>query len=189
MRIVFFLLIFICSCSYKAGPTYIPCIRNGHLCYKAKIYNYPDGKKLHLSTDIYSRKDVLISSKIFYERWPNGKYMLIDKRGFELYPNGEYILTNPTAKIPDNILYPYFDKNLEQQYEVYLNGQRMPYHSGFENETQVNIHTGEKPGVYIWKDNQLIFLREYDSNEKARYENAMSVLHSDEKKGTTNTQH
>ena len=130
-----------------------------------------------METLIY-RRNQLVHQKVYYQEWPNGDYKLIDKKGFVAFDNDRYLVNDPSAKIPDDFIVMYFDRNLETQYWVYMNGQKMPYRSGYEEGTQVDIHTGDKPGVYTWKDAQLVFLRDYDSIEKARYENAMKVLHS-----------
>ncbi|MFL5762583.1 MAG: hypothetical protein ACJ77K_01495 [Bacteroidia bacterium] len=140
-----------------------------------KTYNFRDGKAIHMTTEIY-RSGGLQYEKVFVERWPNGDYKKIAGGGFVTFENGKSRLDDPSVKVPDDILVRYFDKNIETQYWVYLNGQKMPYRSGFESGTLVDVHTGDKPGVYIWRDGKLQLQREYTQEEKATWENAMKVF-------------
>ncbi len=178
-----FLLVLLVGC-YSAGPKSRPCIYQGHLCWKDKVYNYSNGKKLHLETLIYkserTQKGQLIShlvyEKIIYERWPNGDYKKIGKHGFVTFEKGKNRLDDPSIKPPDDLLVPYFDKNLEYNYSVYKNGEKIPYKYGYQEGTLVDVHTGNKPGVYIWQNGELVFHREYDTSEKTRYENALKMI-------------
>lgn len=161
------------ACSKKAGPKIRYYKKNGELWYTSKIYGYPDGKKKLAQVDKYkkqnkserSRMYELQESVLYYELWPNYEWKFVSKKGFPILKDGVSYWQNDSIKVPDNVIYEYFDKEYVQHIEVYKDGKRIPFEFGRPDGHRTMQYMREKPGVYNWKDGKEYFEREFTQEE------------------------
>lgn len=154
----------ITACS-SAGPRVTFGFYKGKWCRKVVTFNYPEGIKTKMDKYIY-HKGALEKEIRYTERWPNGEYHFISKKGFVVFDENGYIFNNQqNTNIPDNIIYNYFDSLHIKQYKVYMNGIAIPYTLGEEDGKQSMQFLRNPPGVYSWKDGKEFFLREFTPEE------------------------
>ena len=160
---LFIILFFLGSCSAD-GPRVVYIFKYGKVCKKITTFNYPDGVKTKMDELIYS-KDWLVKKTIYTQRWPNGEYHLIDKKGFVLFENGQNVFDIDSVPKPDNLIYEYFDKDFNPVIEVYKDGVRVPFLLGYEDGHQTMEYMRDPPGVYNWKDGFQYFERPFTEEE------------------------
>ncbi len=173
--IVIFAIIIIFGCNRKAGPINRYFKKDGLVWQTSKIYGYPNGKRKIAQIDTY-QNGWLNESKVYYEIWPNLEWKFVSKNGFVTWKNGEYLLVNDSIVAPDNLIYKYFDKNIEEQVEVYKDGKRIKYTLGYHDGYEVKKYVVYKPGIYKWKDGKEYFEREFTEEEWERYRELSKVL-------------
>lgn len=177
------ILFFLVSCSVD-GPRVIYIFKYGKVCKKMTTFNYPDGVKTKMDQFIYSTDGELLKNTIFTQRWPNGEYHLIDKKGFVLFENGQNVFDTDSIPKPDNLIYEYFDTDFNPVIEVYKNGIREPFIYGYEDGHQTMEYMRNPPGVYNWKDGVQYFERPFTEAEWQSHLRMNEYLNSDEFKKT-----
>ncbi len=176
MKKAFYLLVvlfLVGACNKKAGPKIRYYKKDGVWWYTSKIYGYPDGKKKLAQVDKYKKQNTserssmydLQESILYYELWPNYEWKFVSKKGFPVLKDGVSYWQNDSLKVPDNVIYEYFDKEYVQHIDVYKDGKRVPYELGRPDGHRTMQYMREKPGVYNWKDGKEYFEREFTQEE------------------------
>lgn len=184
--LVLLLAIFTFGCNPKFGPKIHYYKKDGQLWYTSKIYGYPNGKRKLAQIDTYkkqndspeSKKYELQETVLFYELWPNNEWKFVSETGFTTFKNGNYYLNMDSVKVPDNVIYKYFDKNFEEHIEVYKDGKRVEYTKSYSDEHQTLQFLRDKPGVYNWKNGKEYFEREFTEQEWENYIKMNEMLKS-----------
>lgn len=165
-------LLVLISCSKSIEPTIRYYEKNGEQWYEKKIYCYPDGGKYpstkgkrKLAKVQQYKGNQLIESLVYYEFWPNWKVKHVSDTGFYTYKNGKSLLYNDSIEIPDNIIVTNIDSNNNVVTYYYKDGNKHLYTKGKPDGVKETIYSGDKPGVYVWKNGEKIFLRELTPNE------------------------
>lgn len=161
------------ACSPKIGPKIHYFKKSGQHFYTSKIYGYLNGKRTLVQIDTYKKQNnssdddryELYESVLFYELWPNDEWKFVSKTGFAKLKNGVYYLDNDSVKVPDNVVYRYYDKNYVEQIEVYKDGKRIKYTQGYPDGHRTMQFLRDKPGVYNWKDGKEYFERPFTPEE------------------------
>ncbi len=193
--IIFFTIVLFIGCSRKIGPSIRYYKKDGELWYASKIYGYPNGKRKLAQKDTYRKRNKsaestlydLEESILFYELWPNYEWKFVSKIGFTTYKNGVYFFNNDSVKVPDNVIYTYFDKDYVTQIEVYKDGKRIKYTQGHPDGYQTMQFLRDKPGVYNWKDGKEYFEREFTEQEWESHRKMNEMLNHKAFSDTTKT--